>query len=161
MEVKDSWQTNNRDIFRYRVKEMLKGDALVSLDNSWRIYCLPDKNQSMMYVVFIDGEEAVKRKRLESVVDYLVANNAPRDMRFVPDGAFHAMRQYGETETFIGSTSPYMPNDLERLFEVEMNNVDFVRSKPTNGVAKMISLIYDEVIRVLVGDSRNQLFNKT
>lgn len=157
--LKDSWQVNNRDIFRYRVKEMLKGDALIAYDNTWRIYCLPDKNQSMMYIVFINGEEVVRRKRLESVVDYLVANGAPSEMRFVPDGAFHAMRQYDESGDFIGNHSAYMPNDLERIFEVEVGDLDYVRSKPTNGVAKIVSLIYDEVVRVLVGNSRRQLFN--
>lgn len=155
-----SWQVNKRDVFRYRVKEMLKGDALVSQDSSWRIYCLPDKNNSMMYVIFIDGEEVVRRKRLESVVDYLIANNAPQNMRSIQDGAFHAMRQYSETAAFIGANSSYMPNDVERLVEVNVDSFQYVRSKDSNGVAKMISLIYDEVIRVLVGDSRKQLFNK-
>lgn len=156
----NSWQDNTRDIFRYRIKEMLKGDALVSLNNVWRIYCLPDQNNNPMYVIFINGEEAVKRKRLESVVDYMIANKAPIDFRFVRDGAFHMMRQYGNDDVFIGSRSPYMPNDVERIVEADVSSFNYVRSKETNGVAKMVTMIYDEVIRILVGSSRNELFNR-
>ena len=70
---------------------MLIGDALISYRDRWRVDCSVENSSEAVYIVSKDGEELVRRKRLDSVLDFLLDNNVPDSLEFVTGGAAHLL----------------------------------------------------------------------
>lgn len=87
----NSWQADTRRLLSFRLKKLLIGDALISYRDRWRVDCSVENSSEAIYIVTCNGEELVRRKRLESVLDFLVDNNAPDTLEFVSGGAAHLL----------------------------------------------------------------------
>ena len=86
--------TQKRRMFKFRVSNLVIGDALVCDESSWRVDCGEDKNRlgERQFIVKHKGEELVRRKRLDSVVEYLLSNGAPPTLEYVERGATHLIQ---------------------------------------------------------------------
>jgi hypothetical protein len=84
-----SWQDDRRKVFRLRVARMVIGDALICSQTKWRVDCLADSTEVVYQITKANGD-TLKRKRLESVIDYLV-DKAPLTLEYVQEGAIHLL----------------------------------------------------------------------
>lgn len=84
-----SWTSDRRRVFERRLKSLHLYDALIAPSEEWAVYLIGDMWMKPLYAIYRLGIEVAKRRRLESTLDYLMDNNAPIELEFVPDGGLH------------------------------------------------------------------------
>ncbi len=80
------WRENKSSLFSYRLNLLKIGDALLSESSSWAIYYVVENGKSV-YNVYCDGDKVLSRRKSESIVPFLIKNNAPDDLDFAESGA--------------------------------------------------------------------------
>ncbi len=95
------WKDDKRRLFKSRVSRLLIGDSLVCPSTKWRVDCVSDQS-GMVYLITNTHGDQIKRKRLESAVDYLLLTKAPETLSFVQGGAFHLMQDLSSVDELLG-----------------------------------------------------------
>lgn len=92
-ELKNEWYGDIRKLLRFRIANLLIGDALICESTGWRVDCGEDVKRlgERQFIISCRGEELARRKRIESTVDFLVGRKAPATMEYVYQGASHLL----------------------------------------------------------------------
>lgn len=94
---------NRRRLFKHRLGRMAIGDALVcNTGTRWRVDCLVDTMSDVVYSITNGHGDSIRRKRLESAVDYLMSSKAPDSLEFVQEGAYHLLKDNTSVDELLG-----------------------------------------------------------
>lgn len=111
----NSWIDKNR-VFKLRLNKLKLGDALICKKSGWSVMCMVEGSSDALYIIYKDNVEMLRRKRPESLLQYLV-NNTPdtliSTLVYVEGGAIAKMKSY---------TSDYTIDDYND-FNVDVNNI--------------------------------------
>jgi hypothetical protein len=83
------WREDIRQMLRFRLQRMLIGDAMISESTTWKINAVDDNG--ICFIVQRDGKDVVKRRKVESIIDFLLDNQASDDLELVFDGALNLL----------------------------------------------------------------------
>ncbi len=107
--------SNRRRLFKHRLGRMAIGDALIcNAGTRWRVDCLVDSVSDVVYAITNGHGDPIRRKRLESAVDYLMSAKAPESLEFTQEGAYHLLTSQSRVDELLG----YYPSvDLKAVAE--------------------------------------------
>lgn len=124
--VSESWASSPEKLLRHRLKSLKSYDALIG--DTLFVYALLDDHLNMIYVVEDAGIEVIRRKRVDSVYDFLALNHseASRNLRFIQDGAIDRIPfeddDDSEFDSFVDEKNRYV--EISQDLGIVVENVE-------------------------------------
>lgn len=155
------WHGDTKRLYRFRVAQLYIGDSLVCDTTNWRVDCIEDENRlgDRLFIVTKNGEEMVRRKRVDSIVEFLSRNEAPETLEYVSEGALHLMKPRRLDNIELLGFLPGYDGVVKENIRTRSGRLEQKRRKGLPILSQLKPMTH-RVIRFVIQDNQATWFNR-